>query len=79
MHTWLNETLERISGRSTLAQAIRYACNHWSGLILFQEDGRLELDTNTVERASVRLLWEERMPCSPAPIVEANIGHWSQH
>ena len=25
MHTWLNETLERISGRSTLAQAIRYA------------------------------------------------------
>jgi transposase len=51
MHTWLNETLERISGRSTLAQAIRHACNHWSGLILFLEDGRLELDTNTVERA----------------------------
>jgi transposase len=53
MHAWLNETLERISGRSTLAQAIRYACNHWSGLILFQEDGRLELDTNTVERAKL--------------------------
>jgi transposase len=51
MHTWLNETLERISGRSTLAQAIRYTCNHWSGLILFLQDGRLELDTNTVERA----------------------------
>jgi hypothetical protein len=25
--------------------------NHWSGLILFLDDGRLELDTNTVERA----------------------------
>jgi hypothetical protein len=43
MHTWLNETLERISGLSTLAQAIRHACNHWSGLILFLEDGRVEM------------------------------------
>ena len=51
MHTWLTEQLECISGRSTLAQAIRYALNHWGGLILFLDDGRLELDTNTVERA----------------------------
>lgn len=51
MHTWLTEQLSRISGRSTLAQAIRYALNHWKGLVLFLDDGRLELDTNTVERA----------------------------
>jgi transposase len=51
MQTWLADTLDRISGRSALAQAIRYALNHWSGLILFLDDGRLELDTNTVERA----------------------------
>ena len=51
MHVWLNETLGRIFGRSALAQAIRYALNHWDGLILFLDDGRLELDTNTVERA----------------------------
>ena len=51
MRVWLNETLARVSGRSTLAQAIRYALNHWEGLILFLDDGRLELDTNTVERA----------------------------
>ena len=51
MHAWLTEQLGRISGRSTLAQAIRYALNHWKGLILFLDDGRLELDTNTVERA----------------------------
>jgi len=50
MHAWLTETLGRILERSTLAQAIRYAFNHWSGLILFLDDGRLELDTNTVER-----------------------------
>lgn len=51
MRTWLTEQLERVSGRSTLAQAMRYALNHWSGLILYLDDGRLELDTNTVERA----------------------------
>ena len=38
-------------GASTLAQAIRYALNHWDGLKLFLDDGRVELDTNTVERA----------------------------
>ena len=51
MHAWLTEQLSRIPGASTLAKAIRYALNHWSGLVLFLEDGRLELDTNTVERA----------------------------
>ena len=51
MHAWLTEQLNRVSGRSGLAQAMRYALNHWAGLILFLEDGRLELDTNTVERA----------------------------
>ena len=51
MHGWLTGQLNRVSGRSGLAQAIRYALNHWEGLMLFLEDGRLELDTNTVERA----------------------------
>lgn len=51
MHVWLNETFAHVSGRSALAQAIRYALNHWEGLILFLDDGRLELDTNTVERS----------------------------
>ena len=51
MHVWLTGQLGRIPGASTLAKAIRYAMNHWNGLILFLDDGRLELDTNTVERA----------------------------
>jgi transposase len=42
---------DQLEIRSTLAQAIRYALNHWAGLILFLDDGRIELDTNTVERA----------------------------
>ena len=51
LHAWLTIQLGRVSGRSTLAEAIRYALRHWQGLVLFLDDGRLELDNNTVERA----------------------------
>ena len=51
LHSWLTAQLARVSGKSGLAEAIRYALRHWQGLVLFLEDGRLELDTNTVERA----------------------------
>src|SRR4051812_12965567 len=51
LHGWLTAQLERVSGRSTLAEAIRYVLRHWQGLVLFLEDGRLELDTNSIERA----------------------------
>ena len=51
LHAWLTVQLERVFGRSNLAEAIRYALRHWPGLVLFLDDGRLELDTNTVERA----------------------------
>ena len=30
---------------------MRYALAHWDGLILYLDDGRLEMDTNVVERA----------------------------
>ncbi len=50
LHAWLTVQLGRASGKSGLAEAIRYALHHWQGLVLFLEDGRLELDTNTVER-----------------------------
>jgi transposase len=51
LKTWLSAQLERISGKSSLAEAIRYALRHWDGLGLFLDDGRVELDTNTVERS----------------------------
>jgi transposase len=51
LHAWLTVQLERVSGKSGLAEAIRYALRHWPGLVLFLEDGRLELDTNSIERA----------------------------
>ncbi len=29
---------------------MRYAIRHWLGLVAFLDDGRIEMDTNTVER-----------------------------
>jgi transposase len=51
LHAWLTVQLGRVSGKSGLAEAIRYALRHWQGLVLFLEDGRVELDTNSIERA----------------------------
>jgi transposase len=51
LHDWLRVHVERVSGVSELAKAMRYALRHWSGLIAFLDDGRIELDSNTVERA----------------------------
>jgi transposase len=51
LHGWLQEQLERVSGASDLAKAMRYAIRHWSGLVAFLDDGRIEMDTNVVERA----------------------------
>ena len=51
LHSWLTAQLARVSGKSGLAEAIRYALRHWQGLVLLLDDGRLELDTNIIERA----------------------------
>jgi transposase len=51
LHVWLQNHVERVSAVSDLGKAIRYALRHWPGLIVFLDDGRIEMDTNTVERA----------------------------
>ena len=47
----LEATKDGISRQSTLVGAIDYALERWAGLTLFLEDGRLEPDTNIVERS----------------------------
>ena len=42
--------LELISQKTKLAEAIRYALSRWEGLARFLDDGRIEIDTNVVER-----------------------------
>jgi transposase len=48
---YLDARLRQVSAKSKLADAIRYALTRWGGLTLFIDDGRVELDTNTVERS----------------------------
>jgi hypothetical protein len=51
LFAWLTTQLARLPGGSPTAEAIRYALNHREGLVRFLDDGRIELDNNTVERA----------------------------
>jgi transposase len=48
---WLEQQLARVSRKAKIADAIRYGLNHWDGLTRFLNDGRIELDTNIVERS----------------------------
>jgi transposase len=48
---WLRASLAKVSQGSTLAEALRYGLNHWDGLCCFLDDGRIEIDSNTVERS----------------------------
>jgi len=51
MQLWLDLQLTRLPGRSKLAEAIRYALGRWTALSRFLDDGRIDLDTNPVERS----------------------------
>jgi transposase len=51
LRAWLEKALAQVAGGSSIAQAIRYAPNRWDGLVRFLDDGRIEIDSNTVERA----------------------------
>jgi hypothetical protein len=51
MHTWLKATLSKLSRKSELAKAITYALERWTALMVFVDDGRVEMDNNAAERA----------------------------
>ena len=51
LEPWLRAKLDLISQKTKLAEAIRYALSHWEGLTRFINDGRIEIDSNVVERA----------------------------
>ena len=59
LKAWIQAQLARASAKSAIATAIRYGLNHWEGLERFLEDGRIEIDTNVVER-SMRPLARDR-------------------
>jgi transposase len=51
LRAWLEAKLAMVSQKSAIAEAIRYALSRWEGLCRFLEDGRVEIDSNVVERA----------------------------
>ena len=50
LEPWLRAKLALISQKTKLAEAIRYALSRWDGLTRFLDDGRIEIDSNVVER-----------------------------
>ena len=51
LEPWLRDKLLMISQKTKLAEAIRYALSRWEGLCHFLDDGRVEIDSNVVERS----------------------------
>jgi transposase len=51
MHAWLKATMLKLSKKSELARAIHYALERWTALMVFVDDGRVEMDNNAAERA----------------------------
>jgi len=51
LKVFLDTSLARISGKSTLAGAIRYTLSRWAALSRYTADGRLEMSNNAAERA----------------------------
>jgi len=51
LRSWLELTLAKLSRKSDTAAAIRYALSRWQALTRYLDDGELEIDNNTAERA----------------------------
>jgi transposase len=51
LEAFLRKVLNQVSGKSTLARAIRYSLSRWPALTRYTTDGRLEMTNNAVERA----------------------------
>jgi transposase len=48
---WLEASLAKVPKGSKLGEALGYGLNHWDGLVRYLDDGRIEIDSNTVERS----------------------------
>ena len=61
-------SLSRISGKSELAGAIRYARSRWVALTRYLDDARLEISNNAAERAIRPLVMTESFYTSSSNI-----------
>ncbi|EIZ77378.1 transposase [Novosphingobium sp. Rr 2-17] len=51
LRRYLEAKNRQVSAKSKLGEAIRYALTRWDGLARFLDDGRIDLDSNAVERS----------------------------
>jgi hypothetical protein len=56
---------------------IRYTLSRWDGLTRFLDDGRIDIDSNVVERAIRPIALGRKIISSPAPTAAASIGRSS--
>jgi len=49
LNAFVRAQRERLSQRSNMGQALGYLMNHWDGLCVYLNDGRVEMDNNPVE------------------------------
>jgi hypothetical protein len=64
LEPWLREKLGLISQKTKLAEAIRYTLSRWDGLARFLDDGRIEIDSNTVERSIRPIALNRKKKCT---------------
>jgi transposase len=74
LEPWLQTQLGLISQKTKLAEAIRYALSRWKGLTRFIDDGRIDIDSNVVER-SIRPIAMRESLCTPSSSV---CKHWKR-
>jgi transposase len=48
---WFEASLAKVPKGGKIADALGYGLNQWDGLCRFLDDGRIEIDSNTVERS----------------------------
>jgi transposase len=48
---WFEQSLAAVPRGGKIGEALAYGLNHWDGLTRFLDDGRIEIDSNTVERS----------------------------
>lgn len=51
LHAWLTAMLSKLSKKSELAVAIRYALSRWVAMTRYADSGQIEIDNNAAERS----------------------------
>src|SRR5487761_1927182 len=49
LNAFVRAQRERLSPKSNMGKALAYLANHWEGLCVYLDDGRVEMDSNPVE------------------------------